>query len=136
MSEGNSAPGGPAQLPVAEPSHCRSLTLCLMVQMRSLEAQNEAIAGFLVSGDASRLSTPARPQPRRRRRHGHGGAPSEIGCAAAQRSTLIHVQSLCPAADAMLVPGCLLNTQNFMSVLHFSPANFCGSLSRATEATK
>ena len=48
--------------------------------MRSLEAQNEAIAGFLVSGDASRLSTPARLSSRQRRR-GYGGAPSEIGCA-------------------------------------------------------
>jgi hypothetical protein len=59
-------------------SHTKSCVCGL--QMRSLEQQNEAIAGFLVSGDASRLSTPARAQPRRRR-HGCGGAPSDIGCA-------------------------------------------------------
>lgn len=89
------------------------------LQMRSLEAQSEAIAGFLVSGDASRLSTPARP--RSRRRHGCGGAPSEIGCAGAQRSTLIHVLSLYPAVGAMLPPGGLLTVHSSMCIIHFGP---------------
>jgi len=53
----------------------------LHLQMRNLEAQNDRIADYLVSGDTSRLSSPALPHPRQMRSRYR--APSEIGCARA-----------------------------------------------------
>lgn len=61
----------------------------LHLQMRNLEAQNERIAGYLVSGDASRLSSPAPPHPRQLR-SGYR-VPSEIGCALRMSWQLWHL---------------------------------------------
>lgn len=71
--------------------NCSLLRECIFVmQMRNLEEQNSAIAEFLVSGDASRLSTPARP-PRRHRPGPHGAAPSEIGCVIVRMGNMVRM---------------------------------------------
>ena len=57
--------------------------------MRNLEEQNERIAEFLVTGDASRFSTPAAA---RRRPGGACRAPSEVGYDSAARRLELAMQ--------------------------------------------
>lgn len=88
------------------------------LQMRNLEEQNERIAEFLVTGDASRMSTPCAS----RRQRGVRRAPSEIGCA----------PCLFAAARAPVIPPCRLRLpavlgRPYSAVCPGEPAKFSAS---------